>query len=776
MDWQRITNAVKTAQMGDGTIDERFLDTLDKDSPDISAEVRRIINRSQVANAFMMTAVGDFLPISDALFSADDIIGPWKIESLLGTGGMGEVYKARRADGLYDQTVAIKVMKGQSESRKERFNSERQRLASLNHPNIAKIFDGGLTANDYPYMVMDYIEGLSLFNYVTSHKLTRTARLDLFRTICRAVSHAHSQLIIHRDIKSDNVLVDADAQVKLVDFGIATLIGEEDETKHGSFSLSSAAPEQLNNGALSVQTDIFALGLLLHQLLTDELPERRANGGVSIRISDLPKDLEAILETCLKHDPADRYQAAAALEKDVEAFQAHLPVSARQGSQFYKLGKLLKRAPIASTLAAGFVAALIIGLSTSQYYSKKATAEAQKAADELVIAEWNFQKADILGSVANSYVDAFQYAFGQDNNADLLTQRLLEYLAISQKEDRVDSPLSAAQKSYAVGRHFLSRNDYVNARAALEPWVTEGYGGSEQLLRFGQANLAHAYRNLGKPDLAAELFKSVELFYRNSPEKNSYEHMAMAVSAALLSEDEDLTNGARMITNTLLEAEDGPQMKMYMYSQMARMESKIGNWEGAYEALTSTVSIIESGTIGASSGSDTEQINLAQMDVFHKQDLVSARKRIEAVKDVAKTHKGESKTLGVAYELEAVIYWIEGDYDTAQTLIEKGNILTKKYTGLSDSYAHGLLFQVVIKADAGKFDEAHKVLSHLGEIPTSDSATWLAVAKLYVEARENGMGAAQIFYNSQGLELSKIRLNLRQNYLLSILEKDGLKI
>jgi len=189
----------------------------------------------------MMTSVGDYLPSSKALYSSGDLIGSWQIDSLLGSGGMGEVYKGQRADKLYNQTVAIKVMKGQSTSRKERFNKERQRLASLNHPNIAKIIDGGLSESQNPYMVMDYIQGHTLFDYVSSNKLSRTARLDLFSTICHAVSHAHSQLIIHRDIKSDNILVDSDKHIKLVDFGIATLIGEEDETKRGAFSLTSAS-------------------------------------------------------------------------------------------------------------------------------------------------------------------------------------------------------------------------------------------------------------------------------------------------------------------------------------------------------------------------------------------------------------------------------------------------------------------------------------------------------------------------------------------------------
>ncbi len=775
MDWQKITNAVETAQMRDGTIDEDFLNTLDIDSPDISDQVRRIIAQSQHADAFMMTAVGDFLPASKPLYSAGDVLGSWKIECLLGSGGMGDVYKAARADGLYEQTVAIKVMKGKNASRKERFDSERQRLASLNHPSIAKIIDGGVSEKGHSYMVMEYIEGHSLFDYVSTQKLSRTERLGLFRTICRAVSHAHSQLIIHRDIKSDNVLVDASAQVKLVDFGIATLIGGEDETQQGSFSLSAAAPEQLNGEPLSVQTDVFSLGIVLHQLITGKLPQRQANGSVLIKGDDVPKDLEAILETCLQHDPEDRYASVTALEKDIEAYQAHLPVSARQGSQFYRFGKLLKRAPIASALAAGFVAALTIGLGVSQHYANKANMEAQKAANELENTKWHLEKADMQSSISIVYVDAFQYAFGQDEKTEILSQRLKDYLAINEKKDMPDDPLSMAQKSYAIGKHFLSRNDYLNARAAFEPWVTEGYGGDDMLLAIGQANLGHAYKNLGETKLAGGMFRKAEVFYRGTPYENSADHMAVAVSAALLLDDEDLMIRARKIVETMLETEENSFMKMYMHSQISKMESKIGNWSESYTALASAIEVIDSGAISASYGLGGTRLSMAQMDVFFKQNFEPARKQIESVKARAQEIKGESQTLGATYELEAIIHWMEGDYETALPLIEQGGLMTKTYTGLSKTYAQSLAFKTIIEADAGKYTQALQTIDLLAKVPTDKAGEWLALAALCVEARQKGISAAQVLYDAKPLDVSKIRLNLRQGFLLNLLEKEGLK-
>ena len=773
MDWQIITNAVETARMPNGTIDEDFLNTLDTNSPEISNEVRRIIQQNQHANAFMMTAVGDFLPPSKALYSTGDVLGSWKIDSLLGSGGMGDVYKAERADDLYEQTVAIKVMKGKNQSRKERFNRERQRLASLNHPNIAKIIDGGLSNKGHPYMVMEYIEGRTLLDYVNSHAINRTARLNLFRTICHAVSHAHSQLIIHRDIKSDNVLVDINGQVRLVDFGISTLVGGEDEAGIGSFSLTAASPEQLNGEPLSIHTDIFSLGLLLYQLLTGKLPSRQADGSVQLMTDGMPKDLQAILEACLKYDPANRYTSVAVLDKDIEAYQAHLPVSARQGSQFYKFGKLLKRAPIASTLAAGFVTALVIGLGVSQHFARKANIEAQKAATELKNAQWNLEKADMQSSISIVYVDAFQYAFGRDKNSQLLTQRLKEYLTISQKSD---DPLSRAQKSYAIGNHFLSRNDYLSARAAFEPWVTEGYGGDDMLLALGQANLGHVYKNLGEKKLAGTMFQKAEFFYRGTPYENSADHMVAAVSAALLSDDKELMKRARTIVTTMLKTEENPFMKMYMYAQISKIESKAGNWDRAHAAQTSAVEIIDSGALATTYGLDSARLTKAEMDIFLKQNFELAKKQIQSVQAYGKTDKGESQSLGSAYELESIIHWMQGDYEAALPLIEQSRIQLKKYSGMSNAYAQNLAFKVILQTDAGKFTQAVQTIDVLAEIPNNKTDGWLALVSLYVEARRNGINAAQYLYDAKPLDTSKMKLNLRQKFILELLEKEGLKV
>jgi len=312
MDWQKLTAAVTFGQTLEPDALDAYLVTLSENSPEISEEVRRIIQNARQRDAFMMTAVGDYLPDEKPLYKQGDVIGQWQIDSLLGSGGMGDVYKAGRVDKLYDHTVALKVMRGDDERRKARFDRERQRLATLKHTGIAAIIDGGVSNQGYPYMVMDYVDGQPVFDYVQQKTINDRQILDLFRQVCAAVSHAHNNLILHRDLKSGNILVDSSGHIKLIDFGIATLLEGDQNTEAGPFSLATAAPEQLNGEQVSVQTDIFALGAVLHQLLTGALPIRQPNGSVQVKAENLGRDLEAILDKSLHIEPTRRYETVAA--------------------------------------------------------------------------------------------------------------------------------------------------------------------------------------------------------------------------------------------------------------------------------------------------------------------------------------------------------------------------------------------------------------------------------------------------------------------------------
>jgi len=285
------------------------------------------------------------------------------------------VYNAGRADSLYDQTVALKVMKGTDEKRRARFDAERKKLAVLNHRGIAMILDGGQSNDGYPYLAMQYVDGAPIKAYCQSRSLKEKQILSLFIQVCDAVTSAHNNLILHRDIKSDNILVTENGRVRLVDFGIATLLGEEDGDDFAPFSLGNAAPEQLNGETVSVQSDIFALGVLLHQLLLDDLPTRQPDGSVLGKQANIDADLNAIIQKSLETNPLSRYESVSAFSRDVQAVLNHTAVNAYRGGPLYRFKKLLRRAPLASALSLGLGTSLLAGMIVSQHFARTAQGE-----------------------------------------------------------------------------------------------------------------------------------------------------------------------------------------------------------------------------------------------------------------------------------------------------------------------------------------------------------------------------------------------------------------
>ncbi len=315
-------------------------------------------------------------------------VGPYQLHEVLGRGGMGVVYRATRIEGGFEQEVALKVVRKGMDSRAvlRRFEQERQVLARLHHPSIASLLDGGLSADARPFFAMELIEGLSITEYCKQHCLSIEQRLELFCTVCDAVQHAHGNLIVHRDLKPSNILVDASGRLKLLDFGIARVLSAGSEasssmlTETNSWLMTPeyAAPEQLTGGQITIATDVYALGILLYELLSGKRPHQDAGSDrqavLARALSDVdPKppsstvanavastphsdsglqrrlrgDLDAIVLKALRTAPAQRYATALALQEDVQRHLDGLPVKARRDSALYRTKKFLLRHRVA---------------------------------------------------------------------------------------------------------------------------------------------------------------------------------------------------------------------------------------------------------------------------------------------------------------------------------------------------------------------------------------------------------------------------------------------
>ena len=316
--------------------------------------------------------------------------GPYRIRSVLGEGGMGVVYLAGRDD--LGSVAAIKILRDAwlSPSRRERFAAEQRTLAQLNHPSIARLYDADTLADGTPWFAMEYIEGVPLTEYCAAHAAGVAERLRLFRAVCEAVQHAHQHLVIHRDLKPSNILVRADGSIKLLDFGIAKQLDElgEDVTRTGLRLMTPAyaAPEQLTGGRIGMHTDVYALGVVLYELLSGRLPfdlSNRTPGQVELVIlEEAPErpslagraepwyrstgkaswsDLDVLCLTAMHKDPARRYATVDALIRDVDHYLGGEPLEARPDALGYRLGKFVRR-NAAALASAALVLLVLIGL------------------------------------------------------------------------------------------------------------------------------------------------------------------------------------------------------------------------------------------------------------------------------------------------------------------------------------------------------------------------------------------------------------------------------
>jgi serine/threonine-protein kinase len=319
---------------------------------------------------------GDANDDADALLG--ERIGAWRITGVLGRGGMGAVYRGEREDSQFQQQAALKLIRiGLDQpALRRRFLAERQILARLKHPNIAALYDGGVDANGSPWFAMELIDGIPIDRWCNERNLNLRQRVRLFEQVCNAVQHAHQNLTVHRDLKPGNILVTADGQAKLLDFGIAKLLQDgaaNEATVERMFTPEYAAPEQSRGEAITTATDVYALGVVLSRVLADAPP--------------LHGDLNAIVQHCLQEDPQRRYPSVEALGNDLRAWLEGRPVMARPGSAAYRLRKFVARHRLG--VAAAAAALLVIAATTilAIQQSQVARGQARLAQQQLARSE-----------------------------------------------------------------------------------------------------------------------------------------------------------------------------------------------------------------------------------------------------------------------------------------------------------------------------------------------------------------------------------------------------
>lgn len=464
-------------------------------------------------------------------------IGPYVIRRLIGEGGMGAVYLAERTEGGFEQKVAIKFMRGGFYSLylRERFNSEKQILSKLNHPNIARLLDGGITDDGSPYFIMEYVDGKPVDVYCRENNLKLNERLSLFQQICRAVQFAHSKLIIHRDLKPENIYITPDGEVKVMDFGIAKLLtpDADDElairTREGHIiaSFEFAAPEQVGAGQPSVETDVYGLGALLYLLSTEEvlfqfktksLPEiesvirsetppnpRNHSKGY---IGAISKDLESIILKALRKEPEQRYESVLHLREEIERHQKGFPVQARKGTLRYKTVKFLKRNRAGLAVSAFFI---ISAIGFTVYHIQKLT-------EERNISQIEAEKAR---NINNFMIDIFDASDPVQNVDSVLTAKDLvlrgQKNLVNQDIDaslkiNLISSLAAASKS--LGEYKIAENLYLEA----DSLSNQEYEKDSYEVSLSKLNLGDFYSLLRNNEKSEFFLQKARPFYNKNSE------------------------------------------------------------------------------------------------------------------------------------------------------------------------------------------------------------------------------------------------------------------
>jgi tetratricopeptide (TPR) repeat protein len=425
----------------------------------------------EVQSLLAFDTMGAAVPIAEAIgkvaASFDDPVpesgfaGPYRLLREIGQGGMGTVYLGVREDDQYHREVAVKLVRRGMDSDEilARFRTERQILARLEHPRIARLYDGGSTVDHRPFIVMEYVAGKPIHAYCREHGLSIPQRLDLFRKVCEAVDYAHRNLIVHRDLKPSNILVDGAGEPKLLDFGVAKVLEANSDPQQTMVQTGMrlltpeyASPEQVRGEPVTTATDIYALGVILYELLTGEKAHQFTTGlsqtemerviceqeGPRVTIGN---DLDNIVRKAMRKEPQRRYSSVAHLSDDIRRFLENRPVEARPDSAGYRLGKFVRRNRALVTAAALLVVTLLGGVAATVWQARIARANARRA-------EQRFAQVRSLANTMLFEVDrGLANLAGATATRELLVRTALTYL---------DSLASAATGDIALQTELAS--------------------------------------------------------------------------------------------------------------------------------------------------------------------------------------------------------------------------------------------------------------------------------------------------------------------------------
>jgi eukaryotic-like serine/threonine-protein kinase len=556
--WQQIKAVLEDTLEREGAERSAFLDAACQGDGELRREVESLLASEDEVDDFIETPVFRIHREEEPL-AVGQRIGAYRIVREIGRGGMGSVYLAERADQEFDQRVAVKVVHRGMDTDEivRRFRSERQILAHLDHPNIAKLFDGGTTEDGRPYFVMEHVLGQPIDQYCDERKLPVRERLELFRRVCSAVHFAHQNLIVHRDLKPGNILVTADGVPKLLDFGIAKLLDPDQEPSALTrvdvrpMTPEYASPEQIRGEAITTASDVYSLGVLLYILLTGQPPYRAAGrdplslakeicetdpprpssvmrqvkpDGASVAPNPesasrrLTGDLDNIVLMAMNKDPKRRYASVDQLSNDIERHLEGWPVVARKDSLGYRARKFVGRHKAGVTVAV-FILLLIVGFSVA------ATVLWQRAVREQQRAVREQQRT---AAVSQFLENLFTASDPDEARGETITaQELLDEGAKKIDQSLADQPQLRADFMETMGRVYRNQGLYGQAKPLLEEALRlrrQELGNDDPQVASNLHNLASVLRNKDENETAERLIREALHIQRSHGETQNIDY------------------------------------------------------------------------------------------------------------------------------------------------------------------------------------------------------------------------------------------------------------
>jgi eukaryotic-like serine/threonine-protein kinase len=672
-------------------------EAIDADSipPELSGDpsLQRLLALSRVAQGFDRR----FADEVDAVPFNPGLLGPWRLLRLLGSGGMGEVWLGERTDDVVEQRVAIKRVRAQSAGVRERLFSERRLLARLEHPNIARFIDAGVDDRGSPWLVLEFVAGVPITAWCEQQALSLRARLELFAKVCAAVAHAHRHLIVHRDLKPANILVNADGEPKLLDFGIAKLLdGPDDGDTVAALTPSYAAPEQLRGEAVSTATDVYALGLLLYRLLAGALPDTRRGANAATVLAHIEEeetqrpslsakdaspalpyppgalcgDLDAIVAQAIRRRPQDRYGSVAELSADLERTLQARPVLARAPTRRYRFGRFARRNRLALGLGAATAIALILGTVVSLQQARRAQLAAVSAQRELARAE---QITDFLGSLFREE-DPLSRMGSTGGRLDGTRRVLSDAVARVGRELGSDAT-SAARLLRVLGEAQFNLGELAAAHVTLDQAATRAQAAADPLLGadIDAMRAALALQELDQ-DTAEALF-------------------ATALSTVVALRGADSVEAARIEARQALSL-----------VALGRFKDARGAADHAQRVLAERLGAMHRESISAlvTLGNIEEQL---RDDVAAAQTLALSIARIEA------GFGEDDARLVVPLQTLGEVVRRTRDFDRARALLQSGIGIARAQFGARNSQVSSILVRLAgVERDAGQMQRAIGVL------------------------------------------------------------------